>query len=615
MNNGANHGGGPKISCWRIISQGRNIPRRGSISLGRILRGIPYLFPMVFLLLFFFYPIVSVLRTGFMENGDFTSRYITDILGSPHYRHVIGFTIEQAFYSALATLLLGLPAAYLLAKHDFRGKVMVRALITIPFVLPTITVALGFILLFGKYGVVNDVLALFWERKKLLYNLQSIVLAHTFFNFAIVVRLVGASWGSLDPRLEEAAASLGAPPWKRFLHITLPQLLPAIAASFTLAFMYCFMSFTIVLVMGGVELSTVEVEIFTLNNTLVEYELASALAVVQITFTLMFLYVYTCISSRFPDAAYEGDPLTQMKRIGRKDRLKGSPDPKSRKDRLKDSPDPKDRKARNSLLTIRKTAIACYVVLILVIIVGPMVEVVRHSFIVNEGGEDRYSLEAYRMILDPPEDTGGVRPMDAIINSLFFAFMTMVVSIPLGTIIACYLHGKRSGLRNVLGALFMLPLGISAITLALGLLRGYSSGLLVLNGTWYGIVIAHSILAYPFVMRSVSSSLKSFNPHLRDAAMSLGADRVVTFFRVELPLIMPGILVGAIFAFSISMGELGATYMIHKPEYATLPMVIYRYIGSREFGIGSALSVVLMCIVFLSFVVIERTGRGSGSGF
>ena len=94
--------------------------------------------------------------------------------------------------------------------------------------------------------------------------------------------------------------------------------------------------------------------------------------------------------------------------------------------------------------------------------------------------------------------------------------------------------------------------------------------------------------------------------------MSLGADRVVTFFRIELPLIMPGILVGAIFSFSISMGELGATYMIHRPEHATLPMVIYRSIGSRDFGMGSVLSVVLMGIVFLSFIAIERSGRGSG---
>jgi thiamine transport system permease protein len=567
--------------------------------------------PLTFLGLFLFYPLISILRYGVLKDGAITLRHLGEILDSRYYRRVILFTIEQALYSSVATLALGLPAAYLLARREFRGKAVVRALLTIPFVLPTITVAIGFILLFGRNGIVNDLLDLFWERKSILYNLQAIVLAHTFFNFAIVVRLVGTAWSALDPRLDQAAASLGASPWKRFRHITLPLLRPAMLASFVLTFMYCFMSFTIVFILGDINLSTIEVEIFTLNTTYVNYELASALAIIQIMFTLLFLYIYTVISNSIPDSAYEADLAGTEK---------GGVGPKSIGIFRKASP-PKSSGIKGpgstlrSLVTPGKIATIGYVILIGVLILGPMIEVVRHSFIVNEGGEERYSFHWYRMILDASTSPAGVGPVDSIINSLFFAFMTVVIAVPLGTAMAYALHGKDFRGKNVLGAIFMLPLGISAITLALGLLRGYSSGWLVLNGRWYGIVIAHAILSYPFVMRSVSSTLKRFDPHLREAAMSLGADRTVSFFRIELPLIMPGILVGAIFAFSISMGELGATYMIHKPEYATLPMVIYRYIGSREFGVGIALSVVLMLIVFVSFLLIERAGSGKGSGF
>ncbi len=580
------------------------------------LKFIPYLFPIIFLILFFFFPIYSVFKTGLMENGGYTTDHIMDILNSPRYRRVITFTIKQAFYSALATIALGLPAAYLLSKHRFPGKSFVRALITIPFVLPTITVAMGFILLFGTNGPVNDFLALFMERQKLLYNLQAIVLAHTFFNFAIVVRLVGVSWTGLNPRIEEAAASLGAPPWKRFLYITLPLLLPAILAAFILTFMYCFMSFTIVLILGNLQLSTIEVEIFTLNSVIVNNKLASALAIIQIFFTLLFLYAYTVISNRLPDMENDADPISQMKRIGpgihkAQGRTLGSQSGSILSPIWLRGIQSKLR----SVLSVRNAAIACYVLIIMLIIIGPMFEVVRHSLIVRDGETESYSFQWYREILDTPTESSGISPVDSIVNSLFFAFITMAISIPLGTTMAYLMHGKDFRGRNILGALFMLPLGISAISLALGLLRGYSSGFLVLNGTWQGIVIAHSILAYPFVMRSVSSSLKNFNPHLREAAMSLGADRVVTFFRIELPMILPGILVGAIFAFSISMGELGATYMIHKPEYATLPMVIYRYIGNRDFEMASALSVVLMFIVFSSFLTIERVGKGKGSGF
>lgn len=572
-------------------------------------RILAFLVPLVFLAMFLFFPMYSVLKTGLLDDGRPTLEYLREIWGSDHHRRVIRFTIEQALWSSLLTLLLGLPAAYLLSQHDFPGKSAVRALFTIPFVLPTITVAIGFILLFGKDGIVNDFLDLFWERKKLLYNLQAIVLAHAFFNFAIVVRLVGAAWSGIDRKLEDAAASLGASQWERFRRITLPLLLPSILASMILTFMYCFMSFTIVFILGDVSLSTIEVEIFTLNTTFVDYELASALAIIQLLFTLLFLYLYMAISSRLPDAVSDADLKVGS---GSRNKSQGMKSVRELFQGLRGSIRSWRSVKPGAVFQPRRIAIAGYVILIGVLILGPMLEVVRHSFIVREGGTDHYSLQWYRMILNASTSPAGVSPVDAIINSLFFAFMTIVIAVPLGTAIAYAMHGKEFRGKNLLGAMFMLPLGISAITLALGLLRGYSTGFLVLNGTWYGIVIAHSILAYPFVMRSVSSTLKSLNPRLKEASMSLGADRMITFFRVELPLILPGIVVGAIFAFSISMGELGATYMIHKPEYATLPMVILRYNGSRDFGVGIALSVILMLIVFISFLSIEKAGKGSG---
>ena len=98
----------------------------------RLWNHLPYFFPIIFLVLFFFFPIYSVLRTGLTENGGYTTKHVMDILNNPRYRRVITFTIKQAFYSELATILLGLPAAYLLSKHTFPGKSFVRALINQP---------------------------------------------------------------------------------------------------------------------------------------------------------------------------------------------------------------------------------------------------------------------------------------------------------------------------------------------------------------------------------------------------------------------------------------------------------------------------------------------------
>jgi len=598
MNKTLHHNILSRIRCFI-----NTMPRIGRFSnfLPRIrtfitMRNIVYLFPLVFLSLFFYYPISSILENGLFRDGSFTGQYIMKILESKYYRRVIFFTIKQAFLSAIVTLLIGLPAAYLLSKHSFPGKSAVRALLTIPFVLPTIIVAIGFILLFGRNGLVNDFLAITIGRQKLLYNLYAIVLAHVFFNIAIVIRLVGASWSGIDTRAEEAAESLGASPWKRFFFVTLPMLTPAILASFILTFMYCFMSFTIVLVLGDPSLTTMEVTIYSLNSVLTEYELASAMAIIQIIFTLIFLYVYMVISDRIPGTTHDPPPMAK-KKIQRIQTRSQSPSP---------------RHTLRSIFTARKVLIAIYIAFITLAIIGPMLEVVRYSFIYNDSGEDVYSFHWWRSVWDSNDTPAGISPLDAIINTLFFAFMTVMISVPLGTTIAYFLGRTSFKGKRAMSVLFMLPLGISAITLSLGLIRGYSSGTLILNHTWYGIVIAHSILAYPFVMRSVSASLKHLNPHLTEAAMSLGADRTVSFFRIELPLILPGIIVGAIFAFSISVGELGATYMLYKPEYATLPMVIYRYIGSRDFGMGIVLSVILMLIVFFAFILIEKMGKETG---
>ena len=590
--------------------------------MSRIPGNIPILFPLIFLSLFFIIPMVSILQTGLQnDEGDLSLTHVGEVVNNSYYRHVIGFTIEQALYSALTTMALGLPAAYLLTKHQFPGKSAIRALLTVPFVLPTITVAMGFILLFGKFGLVNDLLALFWTRQSILYNLPSIVLAHTFFNFAIVVRLVGTSWAGMDPKLEQAAESLGAPPHRRFLHVTLPHLLPAILGSFILTFMYCFMSFTIVLVLGGPTLTTLEVAIYTESSVIFNREMASALAIVQLCFTIFFLYLYTHISSKLPDisplssvpngksthiirtkstgrsvlATFTSSPLADLRSSGSTASCHSIP-PLHPRNRLRAF----FGKGIPSFRTLpRKIAIFLYIVIIALVIIGPVFEVVRHSLIVDGEGGESYSFDRYRELWNAEGSPANVSPIDATINSLFFAFMTVMLAVPLGTIIAYVLHGRSFKGKNILTAIFMLPLGISAITLALGLIRGYSTGFLSMRGSWYWIVIAHTILAYPFVMRSVSSSLKGFNPTQRDAAMSLGASRMVSFFRVELPQILPGIIVGAIFALAISVGELGATYMLYKPEYATLPMVIFRYIGIRDYGMGSAVSVVLMLIVFL----------------
>lgn len=162
--------------------------------------------------------------------------------------------------------------------------------------------------------------------------------------------------------------------------------------------------------------------------------------------------------------------------------------------------------------------------------------------------------------------------------------------------------------RGVFEALAMLPLGVSSIILGLGYIKAYQGPPLAIGGTWYAIAFAHTVIAYPFVIRSTSAVFRKINPNVVHAALGLGASPWRVFWRVELPLIRAGIVAGAVFAFAVSIGEVNATLMLYNPKLTTLPIAVYRLISSYNYFAACALGTVLMGICFLMFLVIDKIG-------
>lgn len=545
------------------------------------------IFPVMFLAVFFYLPLLSMLKEGCVApSGSLTLRYLMQTLRDPYHYHVIGLTLKQACFSTFATLLIGFPGAYIVTKFEFRGKSALQAISTIPFVLPSIIVSLGFILLFGNNGLLNNGLMRLFQLDapplRILYSLKAIVLAHAFYNFPVVVRFVSAVWSSIDPRLEDAARSLGASDAQVFRHVTLPLILPGILASAALTFIFSFMSFAVVLVLGGVKFATVEVTIYTLMTVLLDYKMGSALAIVQTLFSLSFMYFYAHVL----DIRKQTDRLSVRKH-----------------------PHAKIVLTRRDLFTLRGVSIMAYAALVLLMILGPMLAVCGYSFIERTGGASSVSMAAYHKIFAVRYNSIlGTTPLQSIRNSLFFGTMTVLCSLPLGVCIAFLLTKTTLPHKKLLDALVMLPLGISSVSLGLGYVRSFHKPPLLLAGTWYAIVCAHTILAYPFVMRAVAPLLKKLQPALIEAAMSLGATRTAAFFLIELPLIKPGLLVGATFAFAMSLGEMGTTYLLYRPELTTMPISMYRFLSSHDFASASAMGVLLMCVCGLLFFCIERIG-------
>jgi thiamine transport system permease protein len=562
---------------------------------------LPALLPLVFLLVFFFYPLISILSLSFSSEGRFSLAPLATLFLTPRFVQTLWFTLWQAALSTLLTVGLALPGAYVFARYDFPGKSLLQALTTVPFVLPTMVVALAFTALLGPRGWVNlalmGLLELDHPPLDLQYSLTIILLAHVFYNYTLVLRIVSTYWANLDPRLQEAARMLGASRWRAFREVTLPLLLPAIGAAGLLVFIFCFTSFGVILVLGGPRFATLEVEIYRQTVHYLDLPLAAALSLIQIVFTFVTMAVYTRLQAR----------LTLPIELR-----------------------PRQTTQRPVHQWHERLVVGANVGLMLVLLVTPLMALVARS--VTLSGDEGVSLTFYRQLFENPHGSVFyVPPMAAVRYSVGFASAAVALSVGLGLLTAVVLENRESspaprarrrsrgqGLRRLLDPLFMLPLGTSAVTLGLGYIVALDKPPLNLRTSPLLVVLAHTLVALPFVVRSVLPALRSINPRLREAAAILGASPGRVWREVDLPIVARAVLVGAVFAFTISMGEFGATSLIARPERPTMPIAIYRFLGrpgAANYGQALAMSTLLMLVCTLGFLAIERFRVGEMGEF
>jgi len=525
--------------------------------------------PCGFLALFFFYPLAAILQTSFAAGN---ARGALEIFTDDYYARVLLFTVVQAALSTALTLIAALPAAYIFARYAFRGAGILRALTTIPFLMPTIVVATAFSALFGPRGSVNLTLMQLFQLDQppiqILNTLAIILLAHTFYNFTIVLRVVGGFWANLDPQIENAARVLGANRARAFWHVTLPLLAPAIVAAALLVFIFDFTSFGVVLILGGSRLATLEVEIYRQTVNLFNLPIAAALSLTQLGCTFALTIVYTRLQTRL------ARPLRlRTQAIVRR----------------------KLQHARE------KFFVGLYLAAMLLFLMTPLVSVIAASF---ENGFSYY----VELFINRRDSITFVPPIETVRNSLFFASATIGLAVSLGLLAAYAIAGKNRAAK-ILDPIFMLPLGTSAVTLGFGFIIALDQPPLNLRTSIWLVPIAHTLVAFPFVVRTILPILRSIQPHLREAAQVLGASPARVWREIDLPIITRAVIIGAVFAFTVSMGEFGATALVARPELPTIPIAIYRFLGQPgfiNFGQALALSTILMCVSAAGIVAMER---------
>lgn len=504
----------------------------------------------------------------------------------------LGFTVYQAALSTLLTLVVGVPLAFLFARYRFPGKTLWRALLAIPFMLPTVVVAAGFNAFLGDRGWLNLTLmrwlGLGAPPVRFTGTLVAILVAHIFYNTTLVVRLLAHALEHLDPHLEQAARVLGADGGKVLRHITLPLLRPSLLAAAALVFLFDFTSFGVILLLGGPTFATLEVEIYIQGMHLLNLPLAALLSVVQLLCTVALSFLY----SRF------------LPRIVTSFSLR-----------------PAEANIRSPRRWGEKLFLAIMLVLLVALFLIPMVSVpvrsvARLEAARGERGEVRYGLtiDYYReLFLNRRSSLFYVPPLAAARNSLLYALATVLLSMALGTPAAIAL-ARRGQVARALDTLFMLPLGASAVTLGLGFLMVFRRAV---TSPWL-VPLAHTLIALPLVVRTLQPALASIPPRLREAAQVLGASPWRAWWTVEWPILWRAVLAAATFAFTVSLGEFGATLLLARPEYPTLPVAIYRFLsqpGGLNYGQAMAMTTILMAFTAGGILLIERLRPPTGGEF
>ena len=502
--------------------------------------------PVVFVAVFTLWPAFATLRRGFD---------ITAVVTEAGLRSTVWFTAWQAALSTVITLVVGLPVTWVLARHEFTGRRLVRALTLVPFVLPTIVVGLAF-------------------RAVLPTSLHTgtfaLVVAHVFLNVAVVVRVVGARWESHPQAFDEAAATLGATVVSRFRTVTWPLLRGSVTAAGGLVFMYCFTTYGAARVLAGPSRPVTETEIYRFAVLAGDMRAASALAVAQIVLVAVVLG----ITSR--GSSHRSTPSRPL--------------------------------ALRGLRPARRRAVVVGAVFVAVVFTLPLVGLVLRSVTVGES----VTFAAWRASFGG--GSGALDVVSALGASAATAAVAAVIALVVGTSVAfTQVHARSRSATILATACEVVPVVVSAVVVGLGFLLAFRDEPFDWRGRWWLLPVAHAVVALPLVSRSIASAMRQIPDDLRGAAATLGARPARTLISVDASILRRPIGAAATLGALVSLGEFGASSLLTRRGNETLTMAIGRLIGrpgdlvqAQAFVAACVLGAV--CLVLVSFVDFVTAG-------
>ena len=549
----------------------------------------PYLvfaIPLTFMAIFLVYPMVTTLMRAFMPAGNkmvlgsFSLKGFTKFFESSMYRKAMANSFIVSFSVTALCIAIGVPMGYFVARVKMPGKSLMLSLGILPIIMPSFVGAFTWVILLGRQGVLrhffNWLLSPLGLTVPPIYGMFGMILCMTLTYYPFVFQLSYGAFASSNSLLEEAGMLMGADKWYIFRTITFPLILPSLGAGALLVFVRSIGNFGIPAIIGGDKYVLPTLIYFRVNGFW-DLNGAASIAVVNVLITALVLWLQKRVINKHE---YETISATHS-----------------------------EIKLHDGKL-IRIIAIA-YSVFILVASLLPQFTIIIMSFYEKWVGlfPEGFTFAHYLRI---PRYSS-----KEMFNTFFLSILATAFAAVLGSIIAYITERKKPKGAALLDLAIMAPFILPGTVVSVALLSAFSgNSILKLTGTFTIIVIAYMVRRTPYVYRSVAASLSQLNPSLEEASTIAGANWFYTFRKVSVPLIMPAIISGSILTLTTLLQELSTTILLYSSKTRTVPIQIYGAVADGKLGEASALSVILLVVVFvIVYLMNKKQGKSIVSSF
>ena len=527
------------------------------------------------MLLFLIYPFCTLITRSFFSSKTegFTLENYIRFFTKKYYYSALGRSIFVSVTTTLTTLIVGVPMAYAMSRYNVLGKKFIHIFIIMSLMSPPFIGAYSWIMLFGRSGLVTKFFEGFGIILPSIYGKLGIILVFTFKLFPYVYLYTSGAMGSIDSSLEEAAENLGSNKLRRLRTITLPVIMPSIAAGAIMVFMTSLADFGTPMLIGE---GYMVLPVLVYNEYMSEIggnaHLASALSVVVVCCSTAVLLVQKYFVSK------KNYVMTAMR-------------------------PPKEEEVHG----MKRFLISFPVMLVTFIGILPQIVVVVSSFIKSDftGFQKGFSLDSYITIFN--------RLWTNIRNTYVFSTTAIIFIIILGMLIS-YIVVRQKGLAGqIMDLLIMFPFVIPGAVLGISLIVAFNKEPLILTGTAAIMIIAFVVRKLPYTVRSGSAFLQQMDPSVEEASISLGVSPMKTFFKVTARLMAPGILSGAILSWITCINELSSSVMLYGGKTSTISVAIYTEVVRNSYGTAAALASILTLTTVVSLLIFLKVSKGKVS--